>query len=884
MKNRIFSMLAGILITIMISGFAGIYVYKQNSKRAFQRQSAYMDIVESADRRFNDLKHKFSAKKNPADNVFLVAIDDAAITEVGRWPWSRDIVAELMQKLFDHDVKALGLDIVFSEPQLEKPENDQALAKIVAEHTGKVILGAYSDNLLKLPAYQDYCVNEAFLFKGGEHIVKINPSFVVDDTSEYENTTESFDVLNWAHFFNPIFKALGTETESLYLSELKKNNLQDLSQFQKNSLAAQKTKRIFDYCAEWLTPRDSYSITNNKNMSKMYAELFASREDFKTLSVEQKIEKFLALVRYDLPVPQYGYWHGNILSIQEPAKYTGSFVTSLDLDGYVRRYPTFYRSGNKLGSSFIPSLALQTYLAATGYRADIKVEKIKNKKEITAFEIKDPSKDPEVLVQELPVDHLGQLLVNFYGPQNTLPYISAKDLFSEDDELTVYRYFKNNDYGRISLTPEKVSKKKFLKGKSAIVGVTAMSVYDLRNTPVDPNFPGPEIHLTVLSNLFNQQFIKHLPNEVYLLPAFLLVLGVLMSVALSFSSASLSVMGMLACLGAIFWLDKFVFDNFHIMFSSVFAMIEIPLITFSVLAWKYSHEERKKNEMRKMFSKYVSPAVVDELLKSDENMKLGGRKQDMSVFFSDVRGFTEFSEKMDPQVLSQFLNEYLTPMTEIVFNNKGTLDKYMGDGLMAFFGAPVPFKDHAYHACKCALQSMENLKKLQVEFEKRQWPKIDIGIGINSGFMSVGNMGSKIVQSYTVIGDAVNLGSRLESANKEYGTHILVSESTYAAVKDQFVLREVDLVRVKGKKEPIKAYELIAEKADSTMLEWLNDYDKAYTHYLQQHFEVAKNLFTKIETAYPFDRVSKMYIERCQEYIDNPPLSHWDGVYEMKAK
>ena len=257
----------------------------------------------------------------------------------------------------------------------------------------------------------------------------------------------------------------------------------------------------------------------------------------------------------------------------------------------------------------------------------------------------------------------------------------------------------------------------------------------------------------------------------------------------------------------------------------------------------------------------------------------------MSVFFSDVRGFTTISEKLDPRVLSDVLNKYLTPMTQIVFANKGTLDKYMGDAVMAFFGAPIVFPDHAKYACRCALQSLEKLRELQKEFKEQGLPEIDIGIGINTAEMSVGNMGSDIVRNYTVMGDAVNLGSRLEGINKEYGTRIIISQFTFEDVKDSFTCREVDWVRVKGKNEPVRIFELICEgKADGPTSGLLQHFSSGFELYHLKKFSEALECFNKALEMKAGDPPSELYVERCQEYLAAPPPENWDGVFVMKTK
>jgi adenylate cyclase len=273
------------------------------------------------------------------------------------------------------------------------------------------------------------------------------------------------------------------------------------------------------------------------------------------------------------------------------------------------------------------------------------------------------------------------------------------------------------------------------------------------------------------------------------------------------------------------------------------------------------------------------------MLKDPSKLKLGGDKKDLSVLFSDIRGFTTISEKLTPEELVHLLNEYLTAMTNVVFKYDGLLDKYMGDAIMAVFGAPLDQPDHPIRACRTALDMMEELKKLQEKWAGEGRPVLDIGVGINTGDMVVGNMGSEMRFDYTVMGDSVNLGSRLEGINKEYGTNIIISEYTYEAVKDVFFCREMDSVRVKGKKRPVRIYELIGEKKDvETWGEAIRFFEDGLSKYKQGLWDKAIESFQKVLALRPSDASSRLYIERCQALKENPPEGPWDGVFTMTKK
>jgi adenylate cyclase len=309
------------------------------------------------------------------------------------------------------------------------------------------------------------------------------------------------------------------------------------------------------------------------------------------------------------------------------------------------------------------------------------------------------------------------------------------------------------------------------------------------------------------------------------------------------------------------------------------------MIYLGITVYRYITEEREKKKIRGAFQYYLTASVINEMLKDPSKLKLGGDKKDLTVLFSDIRGFTSISEKLTPEALVHLLNEYLTAMTNLVFKYDGLLDKYMGDAIMAVFGAPLDQPDHAVRACRTALSMMEELKTLQKKWADEGRPFLDIGIGINSGDMVVGNMGSDMRFDYTVMGDSVNLGSRLEGINKEYGTNIVISEYTYAAVKDVLFCRELDAVRVKGKKLPVKIYELLGEKKDSANWEkYVSLFEEGLSKYKQGLWDEAIAAFRKVLELRPDDASAKLYIDRCEELKKNPPEGPWDGVFTMTRK
>lgn len=880
MKTEKISFIIGTMLTLIITGVSYFYLEFKNSVDPNIKKSNFFNTLESLDLRFNDIKYKLRSTYKSEAPVALIAVDDDSLLQIGRWPWDRKLIAQLTEESIQLGAKTVAFDAIFSEPQKGDLENDLAFAEVVGKYPDKIVMGVFNEEKKSYLPYQDYCLTEAFIANNGAEIVKINPTFVVEDMHSIP-----FDEIEWGPLFSIFFNEFKKNTEQAVLASYNKKSIDELTEFQKNYLNAEKTNSMFTFCSQWLTSADPFLDKDilekviplyKKEYSKVAKLKDLSFEDFKTSLIKSSITN---------PVPQSDSWTSNILELQVPSQYSASFFAKQDADGYVRRYPLFYRAGNKLGSSFIPSLALQTYLLSNNLRAEIKINLKGNEKQITSFNIYDTSAEKDKLINELPIDGSGQLLVNYYGNINSLPYIPAKEFFNNKDTMEVYiNAFDPDPLYKRKIEIKTVNKKEFLKDRNLIFGATAVGVYDLRTVPIEANFPGPEIHLTMLANLLDGKFIKNWSQEEKLMPFIVLMIGVFLSLSLSYLGSIQSVIIVPAIFIISIFFDYFIFVKWNTLYSGILILMELSLISFAIIIYKYFTEEKKKRELKSTFSKYVSPAVVDELLKDVENLKLGGKRQRMTVFFSDVRGFTTISEKLTPEELSRVLNLYLTPMTEIVFKNNGTLDKYMGDAIMAFFGAPVPHKKHPHEACRCALQSIEKLWELQKEFESKGLPMIDIGIGLNTGDMSVGNMGSNIVQNYTVMGDSVNLGSRLEGINKEYGTRIIISEFTNEEVKNDFSTREVDRVKVKGKNEPVRIFELLKEgPLDGTQKEVIDIFNSGYQLYLQKNFIEAKKLFSQSFNLNN-DPVSEVYIERCDEYLAEPPPENWDGVYVMKTK
>jgi adenylate cyclase len=873
-------------------------------------QKTLFDVVEWFDLKNQDRRLVMRGERPPSENAALLTIDDRSIDEIGRWPWSREKIAFVIEEMMKYKAKAIGFDIVFSEPQVDptfealtrietktagaipaalktaiddeksRGQPDSILASTLAKYKDRIVLGAFaeeSDNHGLLP-YQDYCRNEAFKRANSEKFVKLtNTTFIVNDEAD------PFVDFEFDQVFNGMFPAIEeAETTKALKNVFHKTAVSQLNELEKKQLTYIQQTAAMHYCETWLTPQDRWV----EELKPVYAKIFQKSKDLAQLPIDQALEKFKALTK-PLPIVQHQRWTINTDQIQNEVDYTGSFNAEQDADGTIRKASLLFRTGNRIGTSFIPSIALQTYLIATGYRANVEINtdpRHPDQKILTKFDIVDPTKDPEVLIGTVPVDALGRMTINYAGGKNMYPYLPAKELFNGKETAEISQAQWNPDTKQWNEVKYEVKKADFIKDKAFIFGATAIGVYDLRVTPFEKNFPGPETHLNALGNFFDRGFLKSHPQERVEMLIALAVFGTLLTVAIAQLPAIPGFLITAGSVGLLVLIDQIFLKKGYLVTMTLPAGLVLFLYIF-LFFYKYLTEERKKKHLRSTFSKYVSPQIVDEILKDPENIELGGKKLRMSVFFSDVRGFTTISEKLDPRELSDVLTKYLTPMTQIVFANKGTLDKYMGDALMAFFGAPIVFDDHAKYACRCALQSISKLKELQAEFKAQGLPEIDIGIGINSAEMSVGNMGSDIVRNYTVMGDAVNLGSRLEGINKEYGTRIIISQFTYEDVKSSFTCREVDWVRVKGKNEPVRIFELVCEGTPETSVaDLLQHFSNGFKLYHERNFSEALECFRKALAVRPDDGPSELFVERCLEFQQEPPPENWDGVFVMKTK
>ena len=452
---------------------------------------------------------------------------------------------------------------------------------------------------------------------------------------------------------------------------------------------------------------------------------------------------------------------------------------------------------------------------------------------------------------EIPTDEGGKLLINYLGPAKTFPHYSVSDILK----------------GRIP--PDR------FKGKIVLVGATATGIFDLRVTPFSTVYPGVEIHATVIDNILHRKFLVHSDWTRFLDVCVIVLAGLVMGFAVPRVSALTGIGLSLGLICAFVAANTAVFIKSNTWMNLVYPLLTMMTIYLGITVYRYVTEEREKRRVRGAFQHYLNPSVVNEILKDPSKLKLGGDRKNLSVLFSDIRGFTSISEKLTPEELVHLLNEYMTAMTEIIFKYGGLLDKYIGDSIMAVFGAPLDQQDHALRACRTGIEMMDALRGLREKWAAEGRPYVDIGIGINTGDMVVGNMGSRMRFDYTVMGDSVNLASRLEGTNKEYGTNIIISEFTHAQVREELICRELDAIRVKGKERPVRIFELLGDRKDAAGWQVIADrFKEGLEKYRAGLPDEAIAVFQGVLELRPGDSPSRLYIERCSALMEPTSSRH----------
>lgn len=720
---------------------------------------------------FQNAHFQWRGPLKPGPEVVIAAIDEKSIDKLGRWPWSRKTIAQLVDRLVQHQVKVIGFDMVLSSPD---------------ESSGKNSLNAIKSRLKE----------------------SIKDNRLIDQVMD------------------PIIQE--SDNDAILASALKKSRRSILGfffHFNPDGLAHLSSEEMHGYFQNIERAKFGGFIKNP-------GDLDLSSIDFRSAYAVES----------------------NIAILSESAKSQGYLSFDVEPDGSMRKLPIVVKYYDKVSGRdyFFPPMSvrvLEKYLkgALLFQVGEFGAEKvILNGKESI----------------EIPINDKGELLVNFLGGRETFPHISIADILQEGKGV-----------GN-------------LRDKIVLIGATATALGDNKVTPFDPIYPGVEIQATIIDNILRKNLLYQ-PSWIFQSDlAYLVVLGVFLTWMFSRAKPVLGVVLCVVVAAAQFFTTQWIFVNKGFWITSIFPFLQNIFIFGALTIHWYLAEKKQKHFIHDVFGKYLSPGVVDKLIKDPRQLELGGEQKELTALFTDLAGFTTFSEKLSAQELVNLLNDYFTEMTDILLEHEGTLDKYDGDAIKAFFGAPYYFEDHSKRACWVAIEMQEKLAVLRAQWKKVGRPELHMRIGLNTGMMVVGNLGSKNRMNYGMNGDSVNLAARLEGANKEYGTFTIISESTYEPAKDFIEVRELDSIRVVGRATPVKIFELLGKKGsmDETVRSILPLYNKALEFYREGKWDEAINHFEKVLEKRPEDGPSLTLLNRCRLLESSFPKKDWDGIYSMSSK
>ena len=698
--------------------------------------------------------------------IVIVDIDEKSIAEVGRWPWSRDVVAKLVDTLDQkYFARSVSFDVVFSEADTS---------------SGYGTLESLARRELKdIPGFS-------------EKIRALRPKFDYD------------------HHFAAALDGRPTV----------------LGYFLSNEP---------DAVTKGLLPAPAFSV----------AELGG-------MEVESAVYKSYA---------------GNLEELQAAAKAGGFMNPTQDPDGTIRRLSLLAR----IGDNYYESLALATARVGLGASKIRPIFYTQDETQLSGEEhrtygaLKALRLNSKPKATTIPLERNMTALINYRGPGGP--------------RGGQYRYVSAVDVLQAKVPME------HLADTIVLIGTTSAGLKDLRPAPVNTNYPGVEMHANIIASIMDGDFKQEPDFNLGLQLAQVVVIGVVLGLLLPVLTPLLSIIASLLAVAAVIGSNFAMYQQLNWVVPIATSLLLVAALFIFNIAWGYLFEYRKGRAMVNLFGEYVAPELVAEMAANPHNYSMEGESRELTVLFADVRGFTTISEGLDPNALREYINIYLTAMSEDIRGNRGTLDKYIGDAVMAFWGAPVELPDHASRAVASALKMQATAKALNKDFVARNWPPLKIGIGLNTGEMRVGDMGSKIRRAYTVMGDAVNLSSRLEGITKVYGVGIAVGDATRLAAP-QFAYRELDRVRVKGKNEPVPIFEplaLASELQDAVRAD-VEKWHEALGLVRAQQWDRAEGLLRELLADHPDEVLYKLYIQRIEHYREQPPGPDWDGVTTFETK
>lgn len=552
-------------------------------------------------------------------------------------------------------------------------------------------------------------------------------------------------------------------------------------------------------------------------------------------------------IKDSISLPNWPVYLANIAVLQDAAKMGGSINAALDEDGILRFSPMIIRNNQNV----FPSLSLATvYLFLDRPEFKVLLGDYKEGELIEGIQLG---------TRTIPLDRWGRILVPFRGPSYSTPYFSAADVL------------------------DKKIKKEEIEGKIVFFGASATAIGDLVATSVSPIFVGIEVHAQIAASILDG-YLPHRPLwEKGMRLILLLSIGLSLATLLPFLGPIVTFFVTAILVGGLFYFSQYVWIKENIFFSTILPILNALIIFLINEIAGYLFERKRRKNIRQVFDQYVPPEYLKQMFEEKKKLSLEGESKELSVLFSDIWHFTSIAESLNANEIKKMLNEYLSPMTQVIFNHQGTIDKYIGDLIMAFWGAPVEDPDHAIKAVRTSLAMQKKLGEINQTLQSKIKEKLRIGIGINTGTMNVGDMGSEYRKAYTVIGDEVNLASRTESLTRIYEVNVIITQNTFEKTKSVFFHRLLDKVKVKGKEKAILIYEPICEQmeANEAIKTQLDQHHKALNAYFEKRFDEAESSFTSMKGQ---GKLYDLYLTRIAEFKKNPPPQDWDGTFVLESK
>ena len=786
-----------------------------------------------------DLRFQVRGRLPIQNEILICVIDERSIDKLGTWPWDRSKWGAFVKQITQYNPKAVGFDTIFDQP--DRTVNLRVIEDFRQEY-GRL-------GLEKIPPALKLSEELDAYARSLRPALPQNPQAkeLLTKLEQIQKTASDMD------------QSLATYTEASgrYQSFLQEH----AEQANTDRYFAEALKGAPNVVMGWFFYQYSYEVEQLKSHD------FSA--DLALLGGTALNPNFAGgnwNIVYRRVERAYGL-KANLRLLSQSAQHFGYFTAEPDLvDGVIRRAPLIasYKSDDNPPSDqnihLFPSLPLAEVSVALDLDPLVRVGPVG---------VEAVSVGPHVV----PTDEGGRMLINYLGPQLTFHYVSVYDVISDFKDQLLQE-------GQPPVDP-----KELFKDKIVLVGSTAIGAHDMRTCPWG-TIPGVEIHANVIHNILHDQALIRPSWFSFFDYCLIIGVGIIFGILLPRVSALWGGALAVGVLAAYALLNYSSFARWHYSFTILFPLAEIALAYVGVTLYRYATEEREKRFIKGAFGQYLSPHVIDQLVKDPRKLKLGGVEKEITSFFSDLQGFSTFSEKLKPPELVAFLNEYLTEMCDIILGYEGTIDKFEGDAILVFFGAPIDQPDHALRACLVSIAIQKRMEELREKQKREGQHLLYMRIGINTGKAVIGNMGSRQRMDYTMMGDTVNLASRLEGVNKQYATYSMISQNTYAQVKDQVEARELDVIRVVGKKEGVLVYELLSRKGElpPQKAKVVETFHRGRDLYKQRKWAEAKAVFEEVAALDPRDGPAQTYVARCEEYLVNPPGPEWDGVFIMKQK